>query len=119
MPRGFTRYTGPGKRCSWRLPNVLQDHRDLSVAPISAIDRGLNSCLTCSGRVLAALTVLVIAVALLNRVASWAVRSPFLLLVVPGTAGVRGRAWPAAARGGRRPSPHRASRRRAAGRRWR
>lgn len=28
---------------------MLQDHLDLSVAPIRAIDRGLNSCRTCPG----------------------------------------------------------------------
>src|ERR1700724_1999332 len=49
MPRGFTRYTGPAKPCSCRLPKMLQDQRDLSVAPIRAIDRGLNSCRTCPG----------------------------------------------------------------------
>src|ERR1700722_9014201 len=46
MPRGFTRYTGPAKPWSFRLPKMLQDQRDLSVAPISATDRGLNSCRT-------------------------------------------------------------------------
>src|SRR3984885_7832423 len=46
MPRGFTRYTGPAKPWSFRLPKMLQDQRDLSVAPMRATERGLNSCRT-------------------------------------------------------------------------